>query len=891
MGEVYRAKDTKLGRDVALKILPASFTNDPERVARFRREAQVLASLNHPHIAQIHGLEEASGTQFLVLELVDGDTLDKRIARGPIPVDEALGIAKQIAEALEAAHEKSIIHRDLKPANIALTKDGSVKVLDFGLAKAVEGTAPGSDLSMSPTITTPAMMTGVGVILGTAAYMSPEQAKGFPADHRSDIFSFGVVLHEMLTGRRPFQGETVAEIVASVLVRDADLAGLPADVNPRLAELLRRCFEKHPKKRWQAIGDLGVELQAISAAPHVVGSASVQQRFWRRAFLIISGVFVGIVVTGIAVWSLKPSPVAPHLVRFTITPSGALPLPTGSRGTQSPYRDIVLSPDGKRVIYNVATAGAGVDDPQLWVRALDQLDGVKLPGIVGNLSGFPFMSPDGQWIAYVWGGELRKVSIFGGPPIPLCRVPGNQSGFRGGSWGPDNRIIFASDDTATGLLSVPAGGGEASVLTKPDRGHGEQDHLFPWILPDGRAALFTIVTGGSIETAAIAALDLKTGQQKVLVRGGTAAQYVDSGYLVYASAGSLRAVRFNPARLEVLSDPVPVVESVLTKPDGAAEFSVSRDGTLVYIPGGVQPFTQRELVWVDRQGREEPLSAPPRTYALPRLSPDGTRVALDVRDQEFDIWVWDLVRGTLRRLTSDPGLDVSPVWTPDSHGILFSSVRGGGMPNMYRQAADGTGATEALPQLSDGLVLTSIAPDGTRAVGMPPTGTGPTSIMVMTFGEKPHVDPLLQTKFVTRNPEIAPDGRWVAYESNESGRAQVYVRPFPNVETGSWQVSTQGGTKPVWAPSGRELFYIDADGYLTGVPVQIVTTFIAGNPARMLQTRYFSAGTGRSYDVSRDGQKFLMIKDATANSSNPPPSMVIVLNWVDELKTKLPMKQ
>src|SRR5215831_8255912 len=572
MGEVYRAKDTKLGREVALKILPATFTNDPDRVARFRREAQVLASLNHPHIAQIYGLEESNATQFLVLELVDGESLDKRIARGRIPVDEALGIANQIAEALEAAHEKGIIHRDLKPANIALTKDGNVKVLDFGLAKVVETTASQSNLSMSPTITTPAMMTGIGVILGTAAYMSPEQAKGFPADHRSDIFSFGVVLHEMLIGRPPFQGETVAEILASVLMREPDLSALPPDLNPRLAELLLRCLAKHPKKRWQAVGDLGAELQAISAAPHAVPPVSLRPRpLWRRAFPILASVFVGSVLTGVVVWLLKPSPVTPHLVRFTVTPSGVLPLPTGGRGAASPYRDLVLSPDGKRVIYNVGTMGAGDNDPQLWVRAFDQLDGAQLPGIVGHATGFPFMSPDGQWIAFYWGGELRKVSIFGGPPILLCRVPG--TGFRGGSWGPDNRIIFASNDAATGLFSVPATGGNATVLTRPDRDHGEQGHLFPWVLPDGRAVLFTIVqSDGSMETAVIAALDLRTSQRKVLVRGGTAAQYVDGGYLVYASAGSLRAVRFNPARLEVLSDPVLVVDSVLTKPNGAAEF-------------------------------------------------------------------------------------------------------------------------------------------------------------------------------------------------------------------------------------------------------------------------------------------------------------------------------
>ena len=893
MGEVYRARDGRLNRDVAIKVLPSDVAADRDRLVRFEREAQVLASLNHSNIANIYGVDDSSGTPALVMELVEGPTLADRITKGPIPLDEALPIAKQIAEALEAAHEQGIIHRDLKPANIKLRPDGTVKVLDFGLAKAFDPVASGvGHATMSPTLSMHA--THAGIILGTAAYMAPEQARGRPVDRRADIWAFGCVLYEMLTARRPFDGDDVSVTLAAVLKTDPDWRALALSIPPGVRRLLSRCLTKDPKERLQAIGDARVEIgEMLTGVTELVTTTPVRPVVppWRRLIApatALPAVLALVIGSVTGAWFLRPSPAARHPVRFTITPSGAIPLPTGSMGAASPYRDIVMSPDGKRIIYSVGRTGNGTDEPQLWVRGLDQIDGVQLPGIVGNLSGFPFMSPDGQWIGYVWGGELRKVSISGGPPISLCRVPGVRSGFRGGSWGPDDRILFATSDPATGLLSVPAGGGDVTVVTKPDPAHGEAGHVFPWVLPGGRAVLFTIVpTTRSIETAVIAALDLKSGQRKVLVRGGTAPQYIDSGHLLYASAGSLRAVRFDPRKLEVLSDPVPVVDSVLTKADGAAEFSVSRDGTLVYVRGDSQASPQRSLVWVNRQGHEEPLTAPVRAYQLLRLSPDGTRVALDIRDQQNDIWIWDLGHENLRRLTSDPGLDSSPVWTPDGRQIIFASVRAGA-GDLYRQAADGTGPVEPLPKSPPGLFLTSIAPDGTRGVGY--SAGASANIVILVLGERPRIDPLLATKDTTRNPEIAPNGRWLAYESNESGRFQINVRPFPNVEGGWWQVSTQGGTKPLWAPSGRELFYIDEDGYLTVVPVQTVGAFAFDKPSRVLQTRYFSTPLGRTYDVSSDGQRFLMIKDAAAVGSAPPPSMVVVLNWSDELKTRVPAR-
>jgi serine/threonine-protein kinase len=888
MGEVYRARDTKLGRDVALKILPDAFSDDPERLARFRREAQVLAALNHPHIAAIYGLDEALGVQFLVLELVEGGTLGDRLASGPLRADDALGVAQQVVRALEAAHERGIVHRDLKPANIAFAASGQVKVLDFGLAKAVD-TVPGrAEITHSPTLSI--MATQAGIILGTAAYMSPEQAKGLAADHRSDVFSFGIVLYEMLTGRKPFQGDTAPDVLASVLARDVDFTQLPANLDPRLRGLLARCLAKDPRQRWQAIGDLAVDLHTIATTP-LVSTSSDAGRLSRRArvlLLVASGVALGLLAAfPVGFWILRSTAAATGTVRFTITPPGPKPLPTGGRGTASPYRDVLVSPDGNRVIYNLALAGNLPDEPQLWVRALDQLDGVQLPRAVGGFSGYPFMSPDGKWIGYFSSGELRKISVDGGPDITICRLPGALNGFRGGSWGPDDAIVLATDDSQSGLLRVSADGGEPTVLTRPDREHGEEDHLFPAWLPGGRAVLFTITSGGSIDSAVIAVLDLVTGQRKVLVHGATSAQYVESGYLVYASSASLMAVRFDPDKLEVLGDPVRIVDSVLIKSDGAAEFSVSRNGTLVYIPNAVQTSAQHTLVWADRQGHEESIGADPHNYVVPRVSPDDTRIAVDVRDRQgdVDIWFWGLAHSTFQRMTSD-GADLLPVWMPDSRQFLFSSIRSG-RTRPYRQSADGTGSATPLTDApQDGLVVTSVMRDGSLAVAQP--SVNPSNLLLLNLKNNQPPKVLIPSKSTIRNGEIAPNGQWLAYESLESGSAQVYVRPFPDVDAGLFLVSTRGGTQPAWGRNGQELFYVDAEGYLTAVPVQTTSTFTAGPASRVLQRRYFSA-VARAYDVSADPQKFLMIKEAAVENT-PLPSMVVALNWVNELKARVPTR-
>ena len=600
MGEVYRAHDTKLNRDVAIKVLLPSVANDADRLARFSREAQVLASLNHPNIAHIYGLDKQEGrdgqegTAFIVMELVDGEELAQRIARGAIPIDEALAIAKQIAEALEAAHEQGIVHRDLKPANVKVRADGAVKVLDFGLAKAMDPAGASSANAMnSPTLSMHA--TQAGIILGTAAYMSPEQARGRAVDKRTDIWAFGVVLFEMLAGTRAFGGEDISLTLAFVMTKEPEWVALPPATPPALRGLLRRCLDKEPKRRLQSIGEARVQIEDLisgASANGVTGvgtAATPESRLphpvprWRHTLLwaITAAAFAATAV--LMLWApWRPAP-GPKPVRFTVAPAGALPLPIFG-----PFRDFALSPDGEHLVY---TTRIGNQNGELWVRAVDQLDAVQMRGLTTPQA--PFISADSKWIGFFTAGEIRKVSMSGGPAISVCRFANGGTGSdasRGASWGPNDTIVFATTALSTGLLSVSAAGGEPTVLTKPDQKQGELDHVFPSFLLGSQVVLFTITNASGPDSSQVAVLDLKSGQRKILIRGGGAAEYVGSargGYLAYAASGALRAVRFDPVRLDVLSDPVPVLDQVRTKSTGAAEFSVSRQGALVYLPGGV----------------------------------------------------------------------------------------------------------------------------------------------------------------------------------------------------------------------------------------------------------------------------------------------------------------
>jgi serine/threonine protein kinase len=879
MGEVYRARDTKLNRDVALKILPDVFALDPGRLARFRREAQLLASLNHPHIAGIYGLEESNDVHALVLEFVDGPTLADRLALGAVPVDEALPIARQIAEALESAHEHGIVHRDLKPANIKLRHDGTVKVLDFGLAKALE---PGADVEGRAAFVTSPPVTEAGAILGTPAYMSPEQAKGHRADKRSDVWAFGCVLYEMLAGRRPFRGDDVGDSMAAVLRDEPDWNALPATVHPPIRALIEGCLEKDRKQRVADLSTARFVLNERRVSTATVGDTRAASKPIARQTLAIGGCLLG-AIAGIAGWYLRPS-VAPPLSRFAIAMAAPF-------STNSPFSDLDVSPDGANLVYLTGTSPATT---ALWLRPIDQLDAVRLQGL--QMPWSPFFSADGQWIGFFSVGELKKLSIKDRTPVSICHVQGRP---QGASWNQRNDIAFATNDAATGLLIVSADGGEPTVLTKPAPEAGEVDHLFPSFLPSGDAVLFTVTTNKGIDESQVAVLDLRTGERKTLIRGGSNARYAETGHIVYVSAGGLRAVRFDPTGLNVTGESVALVERVLTKSSGAADFSVSGQGTLVYVAGEAAG-PRRSLVWVDRQGHEERINAEPRAYVYPRLSPDGTRIALDARDQDSDIWVWDLAHETLSSVTRHPAADVAPIWTPDGRDIIFGSTRNGAQ-NLYRQPADGSRPAERLTASDSTQFPLSISPGGSQVVVRQETSDavlGFDLVLLHLASPVPSGDAVARTTLVPMrtpypkdNGVISPDGRWLAYESNESNQYQIYVGPFPDLGGGRWQVSTGGGRAPLWAPNGRELFYLDANGFLTRVPVDTSGAFGYGKPARLLYTSYYTLNI-RTYDVSRDGQKFLMIKSPGAGDQQTvaSQSIIVVQNWFEDLKRRASVK-
>jgi serine/threonine-protein kinase len=892
MGRVYRATDTRLKRQVALKVLPDSFASDPDRMDRFQREAQVLASLNHPNIAHIHGLEDSGGVRALVMELVDGEDLAQRLTRGPIPIDEALLLAKQIAEALEAAHEQGIIHRDLKPANIKVREDGTVKVLDFGLAKAMDPHASSSAaaaLADSPTITNAAAMTAAGIILGTAAYMSPEQARGKVVDKRTDLWAFGCLLYEMLTGLRPFGGDDVTDTIAAVVRADPDWSRLPADTPAAIRRLLRRCLEKERVRRLADAADARLELDealhptAGDAYADPVGQPASRavHTGWQRALPWVStGVLAAVLAVAFVLWALWRVVPPTRVTRTTVgTPDSAAFNING-------YGNLALSPDGANIVF------VGNGGTQLFVRALDTLEPVLI--VSGrSVRGPLFVSPNSQWVGFSSDNALMKVRITGGPPITLTTV---DSIPRGATWAPDNTIIFATGNPATGLQRVSAEGGTPEVLTQPDHAQDEGDHVWPEMLPGGGAVLFTITSRtGGLDKAQIAVRDLRTGTHKILLRGGSHARYVASGHLVYVAAGTLRAIPFDLNRLEAHGTAVPVVPRLVTSNTGTAECAVATDGTLVYMDTpGLLAGNARTLVWVDRNGKERPIAAPPRAYQQPRLSPDGKRVALWISDQEDDIWVWGMGQTLLTRLTVDPGMDRFPVWTRDGQRIVFTSNRGGAALNLWWQAADGSGEAERLTTNNNSQFPTATTPDGHVVFfeAVPTTGL---DLLQVALGGTHQVTALQQTKFDEKNGAVSPDGRWLAYDSNRSGSFEIYVRPFP--DGGSQvQVSTAGGTRPLWAAKGKELFYVGADNSaelsLWQVPVQVSgATWNAGAPMKLFSGHYLSTGTsGRTYDVSPDGQQFLMIKAPGTDGGLAPSALIVVQHWDEELKRLVPTK-
>ena len=797
----------------------------------------------------------------------------------PIPVDEALHIAQQIADALEAAHERGIIHRDLKPANVKVRSDGTVKVLDFGLAKAMEPAAgPSSSVSQSPTIT-PSAMTQAGMILGTAAYMSPEQARGKTVDKRADIWAFGCVVYEMLAGRRAFAGEGISETLSSVLTTNPDWTALPSRTPAPVAHVLRRCLDKNPRDRLRDIGDARVEFEQALTGPlreySGVRPTRTAASRWKWRGLQWAVVIGSLAVTTALVltWQPRRSLPSTRVSRFAIV----LP-PTTSPTISGIDSDVAITPDGSRLVY------VGGNGTQLFVRPLDALEPVTIA--TGDSTRGPFVSPDGQWVGFIDNStlSLKKVAITGGPPITITRF---DAGSRGATWALDDSIIFATTNSTTGLLRVSAAGGTPVVLTAPDRAGGEADHFWPEMLPDGRGVLFTITgrqTG--LDAAQIAVLDLRSGTRKLLVRGGSHARYVPDGYIVYATSGTLRAVRFDLANLNIIGTPVPIGPQVVTTATGAVVAAVAGDGTLVYVPGSVGAG-QRAVVWVDRRGYETPIAAPPHAYQYPRLSPDGTRLLLVSLDDEYDVWLLNLASATLTRLTFDPAQDSFPVWTPDARRLVFNSARSGAQ-NLFWQSADGTGPVERLTETPSVQNATSISADGTKLTFTLVSATSGPDVMMLRLDDTRRVEPLVQTQFNEANGELSPDGRWLVYQSDESGQLEIYVRPFPAVNDGRWQVSAGGGTRPLWARNSQELFYLASDGAFMRVDVARGSTWVASAPEKLLGGNYSLALSGRPYDISLDGERFLMTKVGGGSESTPASSFVVVQNWTEELKRLVP---
>jgi serine/threonine-protein kinase len=878
MGEVYRATDTKLNRDVAIKVLPELFAQDPDRMARFSREAQVLASLNHPNIASIHGLEESGGKRALVMELVDGETLAERIKRGPIPLEEALSIAKQIAEALEEAHENGFIHRDLKPANVKITPNGTVKVLDFGLAKALEGEASAGsspDLSQSPTLS--AAATAAGVILGTAAYMSPEQARGQKVDRRADIWAFGVVLYEMLTGRSVYSGEPVSDVLAKVLEREPDWDALPKETPPRIQRLLHRCFEKNVRQRLQSMGDARIAIEEYLAHPAaeatVVGAtiAVPAKPVWFRA--LPWALFAAAALAAVIVASL-PGPAPEPPLRLSVEVSD-LPLWTGLGSSA------ILSPDGTRLAYVVGDD----NERQIRVRSLDQLEG----SIVASVTPppyHPFFSPDGQWIGYVTSREMQKVPLSGGTPMTLCEVERS----RGASWGPDDMIVLAPSPNSA-LFRVPAAGGEPEPLTTLDDAKGEASHRWPQVLPGGKAVLFTSHTqsAGGFDNATVEVLVLETGERKVLRRGGSYGRYLSSGHLVYVNQATLFAVPFDLGRLEVTGSPAPVVQDVSWDvAHGGAQFGFSETGRLAYV-GGDNTLPEYPVVWVERNGSRSSLWEERGSYANPRLSPDGTRLSLTVlRDGNWDIWVYDLERGVSTRLTFDEASDTEQIWSPDGEFLVFSSDRNGA-DNLYRKRADGSGELERLTESQSAEWATSWSSDG-RFITYIKSENGFDLWVVPLEGERePEV--FLSTPFNEANGAFSPDGRWLAYGSNESGRFEVYVRPFPP-RGGKWQVSDGGGGYARWSRDGRQLFYRTDEGLMVASVDTAGDTFRAGRPRPVFEGVFrggirgvgLAGNSFADYDVTPNGQRFVMFPAPEDSGQGEHPHVTLVTHWFDELR-------
>ena len=891
MGEVYRAKDTRLGRAVALKFLSESVAGDPDRLARFQREAHVLAALNHARIAGIYGLEHEAGGQlpFLVMELVEGEDLSSRIARGPIPIDEAVPIATQIAEALEAAHNAGVIHRDLKPANIKVRPDGTVKVLDFGLAKIAHGadSSSKSDLSHLPTITSPAQLTGQGVVLGTAAYMSPEQAKGRAVDKRADVWAFGAVLYEMLTGRRCFDGEDVGETFAAILRATPDWSALPVATPPAIRRLMRRCLERDLPMRLSDMAMARIELhEAKTGSPEdalapaaVVVSRSTASRLlpYVATVLLATG-------TGMSVWWLaRPAGALRPQVRL------ALVLPEDQRIALSNRGVVAISPDGSRVAYAA--------NQRLYLRALDQAAATPLPGteapLVRNAPRSPFFSPDGQWVAFYQEGQLKKVPVNGGGPIAIGSVPD----YIGASWGSDDQILLGGGAAGGGIFQVAAGGGAAERLITSAEGDRMTQ---PYALPGGDWILYTINPVGT-SLGKLVVQSRATGEKRELLDGVEDVRYVQSGHLVFMRANTLYAQAFDAAARTTRGQPAQILEGVASATGvSLAAADVSSSGTLVFIGTNRERSLTSSLVHVSRDGTRAVLATVSGLAWFPRYSPDGTRVAFGLSEvtdlnEPSDLWVIDVVRGARTRVTFAENTRFYPIWSRDGTRLTFAT--GTGLTNRLQSAlADGSGGLESLTEVETRRFPTSWSPDGRTLAFHAGRAQAPDFedlLMLHADGDKWTAKPFVATPFNERGAIFSPNGRWVAYVSNKSGMDDIYARPFPGPGA-EITISVGGGAEPVWGPSGSELFY-RRDGKLMAVRLEERGgSLVVSSPSPVIDDPYRPDTSGAhavaNYDIAPDGKRFVMVEVPQETAAIHITRLEVILNWLDELKRRVPSR-
>ena len=869
MGEVYRARDTQLDRDVAIKILPDAVAGDPDRLMRFEREAKTLATLNHPHIAQIHGLEHLGTTRALVMELAEGEDLRQQIARGALAIDDALSIARQIADALEAAHDRGIVHRDLKPANIKVAADGNVKVLDFGLAKAIEdGTETSVSNMSSPTITSPTT-TRAGVILGTAAYMSPEQARGRVVDKRTDIWAFGVVLYEMLTARRAFDGETVSDTLAVLLTRDVDLSALPRDTPATVRRLLARCLTRDTRMRLRDIGEARI---ALSGATPEVAAPAAPPPHSSRPWPWLAGAAVAgaaIALAGISALTSPASSPSRPVMHLSIPLSPKAPL-----SNSGAFVRIALSPDGTRLAYVGRTDTVN----RLFIRNLSQLDFNVVAGSEDARG--PFFSPDGQWLGFTVAGRLRKIPVGGGSPTTLAEFSGVPAGAR---WNDDDSIVFARGPL--GLFSVPAAGGAARPLIAPDRAAHESWLSFPQVLPSGAGLLFTLA-GDSIASFDDAQVVVETAgrpeTRRILV-GGTSGRYLQTGHLVFGHNGRLMAAPLDLAQQRLTGAALPILDGVSMSPATGVVNTVTSDtGTLAYVPGPLMDVGPDNLVVIDRSGVVTTLS-PPYGFFLDEMSvsPDGRRVAIRAAKANDDLHVYDSLAGTFSRLTLDAGDEQNPVWTPDGKRIVYSSTQGGNL-NLYWRIADGSSAPERLLQSLNELRASSISPDGKLLAYTerhPETGH---DIWILPLNGERTPRPVLRTPFQERLPSFSPDGEWLAYESDEPGRSQVYVMRFPDGRDRR-QISVDGGTEPLWSTDGRELYFLNSGVLMVASPG---SGSRLAPPKRLFQYAFGAGLNGRKYAVRPDG-RFVTVAHG---NTEPIREIRLILNWFEDLKARVPIK-